>query len=163
MVLTVPDGRHEGRQLGGGGDGGGVGRLDGGRVLAGQHGPRVNGLALREDVGLGLAGGLGRTEPLEGGGPGGAAVLHTYLQLLLLGLGQLYLQLLPEACRGAVSELQTITGALIRDFTDIQVPDVQYHSLCLRVHLLQAEHDPPHQDLLIEVHLQLQVDVSSLD
>ena len=45
---------------------GGIGGLDGGRVLTWQHGSAVNGLALGKEIGMSLTRRLFRAQPLQG-------------------------------------------------------------------------------------------------
>jgi hypothetical protein len=64
-LLVDEDGGHESLERGRDGQGGSVGRLDTRSVHAGQERARVDGLALSEDVRVGLADGLLRGEPLD--------------------------------------------------------------------------------------------------
>ena len=67
LLLFSGKGRHDRRGPRGDGNGGIVGELGPGQILAGNETPCVDGLALGEQIRMDLAGGLGRWEPLGGG------------------------------------------------------------------------------------------------
>jgi len=63
--VTFPQSRHEGSEEAGDGESEGVGDLHTGDVLAGDHGPAVDGLVLAEQVGI-ISTSLYCGEPLKG-------------------------------------------------------------------------------------------------
>ena len=57
-----------------------VGALDCGSILQRHHGPAVDGLALGEQVGVGLASRLRRRQPLQGRARGSGGIINDYVQ-----------------------------------------------------------------------------------
>ena len=132
------DGAHEGPERLRAAQGRAVRGLDGGRVLAGEHAPGVDRLALAEHERVGLPRRLPRAQELQGRRGRGRPVPDLHLELVAGrgALGEAHAQLLPQGPR---LEAQGEVGLLPVDprVGDVEVAGVE----------IQGRRGPDHRDL----------------